>query len=96
MLSLVFSKMCAIEKQNNRILRRLKQLQEIADEDFKEVAFKVKINIYIGKMHSQMNIIFFQEQSTSAIKEADYDEEKFETGGKSIIVDSKPCNDKTS
>ena len=47
MLSLVFSKMCAIEKQNNRILKRLKQLQEIADEDFKEVAFKVKINKYI-------------------------------------------------
>ena len=43
-----------------------------------------------------MNIFFFKEQSTSAIKEADYDEEKFETGGKSIIVDSKPCNDKTS
>ena len=45
MLSLVFSKMCAIEKQNNRILRRLKQLQEIADEDLKDVALKVKINI---------------------------------------------------
>ena len=43
-----------------------------------------------------MNIFFFKEQSTSAIKEADYDEEKFEPGGKSIIVDSKPCNDKTS
>lgn len=36
-------------------------------------------------MHSQ-NEHFFQEQSTSAIKEADYDEEKFEPGGKSIIV----------
>ena len=88
--------MCAIEKQNNRILRRLKQLQEIADEDFKEVAFKVKINIYIGKMHSPNEHLFFKEQSTSAIKEADYDEEKFEPGGKSIVVDSKPCNDKTS
>ena len=43
-----------------------------------------------------MSIIFFQEQSTSAIKEADNDEGKFETRGKSIIVDSKPCNDKTS
>ena len=55
MLSLVFSKMCAIEKQNNRILRRLKQLQEIADEDFKEVAFKVKI----CKMHSQNENNYF-------------------------------------
>ena len=59
MLSLVFSKMCAIEKQNNRILRRLKQLQEIADEDFKEVAFKVKIKLYIGKMHYQNEHYFF-------------------------------------
>ena len=99
MLSLVFSKMCAIEKQNNRILRRLKQLQEIADEDFKEVAFKVKINIYVVYLQnafSKRKLFFFQEQSTSAIKEADYDEEKFEPGGKSIVVDSKPCNDKTS
>ena len=45
-----------------------------------------------------MNIFFFKEQSTSAIKEADYDEEKFEPEGKSILVDYryKPCDDKTS
>ena len=49
MLSLVFSKMCAIEKQNNRILRRLKQLQEIADEDFK--GFVTKVQIKNCKMH---------------------------------------------
>ena len=64
MLSLVFSKMCAIEKQNNRILRRLKQLQEIADEDFKEVAFKVNINIYniFAKCILKMNIFFRNSQ----------------------------------
>ena len=98
MLSLVFSKMCAIEKQNNRILKRLKQLQEIADEDFKEVAFKVKININIfAKCILKTNIIF-QDQSTSsaAVKDADCDEEKFEPGGKPIDPDPKPYNYKTS
>ena len=35
MLSLVFSKMCVIEKQNNRILKHLKHLQESIDDDNK-------------------------------------------------------------
>ena len=35
MLSLMFSKMCVIEKQNNRILKHLKHLQEAIDDGTK-------------------------------------------------------------
>ena len=35
-LSLVLSKMCAIEKQNNRILKQIKQLQRETEYDVNE------------------------------------------------------------
>ena len=99
MLSLVFSKMCAIEKQNNRILKRLKQLQEIADEDFKEVAFKVKINKYIFLQNAfSKRTLFFrisqhhQQQWRTLIATRKSSNQEV----KPIDPDPKPYNYKTS